>query len=184
MMKSPFRTSREASGEHKTLRQKLERLDGNLLAIPQALNECLEAFSSWCLSGLKLASLMESFFQETPVLLVALRFREVCQQLGDYAERSGLLLRQEMESAVKKVAGVFGDVRGHLDSHGRAAAKHESYLRQLESLKSSQSASRHKVEQVEAKFEASAEEFAREDSRLAEALNELHKMKVEVKGDG
>ena len=187
MHRSPSNTFRgppDPSSGHKSMRQKLERVEGALLALPQALEEYLEAFSSCCLSGLKLASLFETLFHDTPVLLVALRFREACEQVGDKAAKSGLLLRQEVVGPVKRAAPVFGVVRGRLESHAKAANKHEGYLRQLESLKSAQGAgaSRHKVAQMEGKFHSSAEDFAREDSLLAEALSELQRMRVEVSG--
>lgn len=158
----------------------LERLESTLSAVPPALSEYLDAFNSFCLSGVKLASLLETLFQETPILLVALRFREACELLGDKCTKSGVVLKQDIVSPVKRLATSLSKLRSRVDSHAKAASKHESYLKQLESLKLSLNPNRQKVDQVEHKFHASAEDFAKEDSQLAEALNDLHKMRVEV----
>jgi len=158
----------------------LERLESTVSALPPTLSEYLDAFNSFCLSGVKLASLLETLFQESPILLVALRFREACELLSDKCNKTGVMLKQDIVGPVKKLAPSLSKLRSRVDTHAKAASKHESYLKQLESLKLSLNPNRQKLEQVEQKFHASAEDFAKEDSKLAEALNELHKMRVEV----
>ena len=181
-IKSPTQSSskRDPNSSHKNMRNMLERLESTLSAVPLTLSEYLDAFNSFCLSGVKLASLLETLFQETPILLVALRFREACELLGDKCNKSGVVLKQDIVSPVKKLATSLSKLRSRVDSHAKAASKHESYLKQLESLKLSLNPNKQKVDQVEHKFHASAEDFAKEDSQLAESLNELQKMRVEV----
>ena len=150
-------------------------------AIPQTLNEYLDAFSAFCASGIKLASLLETLFQETPVLLVALRYREACERLSDKCNKSGLIIKQEVLPPVKKMAPSLSKLRSRLESHAKAVSKHESYSKQLESLQSSHNSNKQqKLDQLENKFHSSAEEFAKEDVQLAEALNDFYKMRVEV----
>ena len=132
---------------HKTLKQKVDRLDSTVTALPQAFTEYLEAFGGFCLAGIKLASLLETFFQETPILLLALRFREACELLGDKCSKSSLFLRQELVPPVKKFGPTLGVLRGRVETHAKVLSKHESYMKQLESLKSSHSQSK-KAEQV------------------------------------
>ena len=180
LRKSPVHSKSSANNSYKSMKQKLERLESTVSAVPSTLNEYLEAFSQLCLSGVKLASLLETIFQDTPILLVALRFREACEQINDKCSKSGVILKQEIVGPVKKLAPALGKLRGRVDSHSKALVKHESCLKHLESFKSSQHASRQKLEQVEHKFHSSAEEFAREDGLLAEAQNDLYKLRVEV----
>ena len=171
---------REPSSTHKTMRQKLERLENTVSAIPQTLNEYLDSFNAYCVSGIKLASLLQTLFQETPVLLVALRYGEAYEQLHDKSSKSGVVVQQEIVAPIKRISPALSKLRSRLDSHSKALSKHESYLKQLEQLQLSQNPNKQKLEQVENKFHSSAEEFAKEDALLAEALNELHKLRVEV----
>lgn len=180
LRKSPVLSRRDPNNAHKNMRHKLERLETTVSAVPQSLGEYLDAFNSYCISGIKLASLLETLFQETPIWLVSLRFRESCEQMSEKCNKSGVLLRQEIVGPVKKIAPALSKLRSHLDNHAKAASKHESYLKQLEQLKSSGNPNKQKLEQVEHKFHTSAEEFAKEDSQLAEALNELQQLRVEV----
>lgn len=180
LLRSPTH-SKSSKPSHKSMKHKLERLESTVSAIPQTLNEYLEAFSAFCVSGIKLASLLETLFQETPVLLVALRYREACEKLNDKCTKSGLIVRQEVLPPVKKMAPSLSKLRSRLESHAKAVSKHESYSKQLESLQSSHNSNKQqKLEQLEHKFHSSAEDFAKEDGLLAEALNDFYKMRVEV----
>ena len=171
----------QPANSHKAMRQNLDRMDSTVTAIPQTLGEYMDAFSAFCLSGVKLASLLETVLQDTPILLVALRFREACEQMNDKCGKSSVMLKGEVVPPVtKKLAPSLSQLRSRLDSHAKALSKHESYARQLENLSGAQNPSKQKLEQVENKFRASAKDFAKEDSQLAEALNEVHKMRVEV----
>ena len=181
LRKSPTQSNkRDPNSSHRNMRHMLERLESTVSALPPTLSEYLDAFNSFCLSGVKLASLLETLFQESPILLVALRFREACELLSDKCNKTGVMLKQDIVGPVKKLAPSLSKLRSRVDTHAKAASKHESYLKQLESLKLSLNPNRQKLEQVEQKFHASAEDFAKEDSKLAGALNELHKMRVEV----
>ena len=143
----------------------------------------MEAFNSFCLSGIKFSSLLETLFQDTPVLMVALRFREACEQLNDKCSKSTVMLKGEMVPAVtKKLAPSLSRLRNRIDSHAKAMSKHETYVKQLENLGAAQSPNKQKLEQVEGKFQTSAKDFAKEDSLLAEAMNDVQKMRVEVSG--
>ena len=168
------------SKSHKSMKQKLERLENTLSALPKALCEYMDTFSSFSETGVKLASLLETLFQETPILLIALRFREACETINDKCSKSGLFMKQEIVPPVKKVAPTLSKLRSQVESHAKVVAKHESYLKQLENMKASANPNRQKLEQVEHKFHQSAEDFAKEDSKLAEALNELYRTRVEV----
>ena len=175
LRKSPTQSNkRDPNSSHRNMRHMLERLESTVSALPPTLSEYLDAFNSFCLSGVKLASLLETLFQESPILLVALRFREACELLSDKCNKTGVMLKQDIVGPVKKLAPSLSKLRSRVDTHAKAASKHESYLKQLESLKLSLNPNRQKLEQVEQKFHASAEDFAKEDSKLAEALNELH----------
>lgn len=173
--------SQPASNSHKSMRQNLDRMDITVSAIPQTLGEYMDAFNAFCLSGIKFASLIETVLQDTPILLVALRFREACEQMNDKCNKSAMMLKGEVVPPVtKKLAPSLSQLRNRLESHSKALLKHESHAKQLENLSSAQNPSKQKVEQVESKFRASAKDFSKEDSLLAEALNDMHKMRVEV----
>ena len=177
---SGSRKADAGSKSHKSMKQQLERLENTLSALPKALCEYMDNFSSFSETGVKLASLLETLFQETPILLVALRFREACETINDKCSKSGLLMKQEIVPPVKKVAPTLSKLRNQVETHAKVVSKHESYLKQLESLRASANPNRQKLEQVEHKFHQSAEDFAKEDSHLAEALNELYRTRVEV----
>ncbi len=145
---SPRKDSPPNNTTHKTLKQRVDRLDSTVTALPLAFTEYLEAFGSFCLAGIKLASLLETFFQDTPVLTIALRFREACELLGDKCSKSSLFLKQELVPPVKRFGPTLGVLRNRVETHAKVLSKHESYLKQLECLKSSQNPSRSKVEQV------------------------------------
>ena len=156
-------------------------MENTVNAIPPTLNEYMDFFNSFCISGMKLASLLETLFQDTPILLVALRFREACEQMSDKCDKSSLMLKGEIVPSVKKkLAPSLSQLRSHIDSHAKALSKHENYGKQLESLSSAQSPNKQKLEQVEMKFQTSAKDFAKEDAQLAEAINEEQKTRVEV----
>lgn len=172
-----------SNNSHKTMRQNLDRMESTVTAIPQTLGEYMDTFNTFCISGIKFASLLETVFQDTPILLVALRFREACEQMSDKCGKSTLMLKGEVVPPVtKKLAPSLSHLRSRIDSHAKALSKHESYARQLENLSSAQNPNKQKLEQVEGKFQASAKDFAKEDLQLAEAMNEVHKMRVEVSG--
>ena len=178
-----FSSARHASSSssHKSMRQNLDRMESTVTAIPQALIEYMDYFNSFCLSGIKFASLLETMFQDTPVLLLALRFREACEQLNDKCNRSSMMLQGEVVPPItKKLAPSLSRLRNRVDGHAKALAKHESYFKQLENLSSSQNPNKQKLEQVEAKFKASATDFAKEDALLVEARNDVQKIRVEV----
>lgn len=176
-----FSHSSSSSSSHKSMRQKLDRMENTINALPQTMGEYMEAFSAFCVSGLKFASLLETVLQDTPVLLVTRRFREACEQLGDKAAKTTMSLKGEVIPCVNKLAPSLSHLRGRIDSHAKALSKHESYEKQLENLGNAQSPNKQKMEQVEAKFWASLKDFAKEDVQLAEALNEVKKMRVEVR---
>lgn len=166
---------------HKTMRQNLDRMDNTVTAIPQALGEYMDTFNAFCLSGVKFASLLETVLQDTPILLVALRFREACEQMNDKCNKSAMMLKNEIVPPVtKKLAPSLSQLRNRLESHAKAHSKHESYAKQMDNLSNSQNPNKQKMEQVETKFRTSAKDFAKEDAQLAEALNDVHKMRVEV----
>lgn len=178
---APRHGSSSSNNSHKTLRQKLDRMDSTVTAVPQTLGEYMDAFNAFCISGIKFASLLETLFHDTPILLVALRFREACEQLDEKCTKSSAMLKSEIVPPVtKKLAPSLSQLRSKIDSHAKALSKHENYAKQLESLTSLQNPNKQKLEQVETKFQVSAKDFAKEDSQLAEAMNEEHKMRVEV----
>ena len=153
-------------------------MENTVTAIPQTLGEYIDAFNSFCLSGIKFASLLETLFQDTPILIIALRFREACEQLNDKFSKSTLLLKGDVVSSVtKKLAPSLSRLRNRIDSHAKALSKHESHAKQLEGA---QNLNKQKLDQVESKFQASAKEYSQEDSLLAEARNEVYKIRVEV----
>ena len=173
--------SSSSSSSHKGMRQNLDRMESTVTAIPHALIEYMDNFNSFCLSGIKFASLLETMFQDTPVLLLALRFREACEQLNDKCVKSSMMLQGEVVPPItKKLAPSLGKLRSRVDSHAKALSKHESYVKQLEQLSSSQNPNKQKMEQVEVKFKASATDFSKEDALLAEARNDVQKIRVEV----
>ncbi len=178
-----FSSSRHSSSSssHKGMRQNLDRMESTVTAIPKALIEYMENFNAFCLSGVKVASLLETMFQDTPVLLLALRFREACEQLNDKCTKSSFILQGEVVPPItKKLAPSLSKLRSRIDGHAKALSKHESYVKQMEQLNSSQNPNKQKMDQVEAKFKASATEFAKEDSLLVEARNDVQKIRVEV----
>ena len=185
--KRPSQAPRRGGGtspggsSHKSVKQNLDRLDSTVSAIPQTLGEYMDTFNSFCLSGMKLASLLETLFQDTPVLVVALRFREACEQMKEKCGKSTVVIKGEMVPPLtKQLSSSLSNLRSRLDSHAKALSKHESYRKQLETLSCAQAPNKQKLEQVENKFQTSAKDFAKEDVQLAEALNDVHRMRVEV----
>lgn len=140
--------TRKDSTTHKTLKQKLDRLDSTVTALPQAFCEYIDTFGAFCLAGIKLASLLETVFQETPILLLALRFREACEHLGDKCSKSSLFVKQEVIPPVKKFGPVLSMIRNRVETHAKVLGKHEMYFKQLESMKMSQNLSKTRVDQV------------------------------------
>ncbi len=164
------------------MRQNLDRIENTVTAIPQTLGEYMDAFNSLCISGIKFASLLETLFQDTPILMIALRFREACERLNDKCYKSTVILKGEIIPPVtKKMAPSLSRLRDTINSHAKSHSKYESYAKQLDTLGAAQSPNKQKLEQVEAKFQASAKDFAARDSQLAEATNDMNKMRVEVR---
>jgi hypothetical protein len=174
--------ARRETNTHKALRQRLERLESSLNAVPPAMEEAVEGLEAHCTAGIKLASLLETVLQDSPLLLLALRYKEACETLLDKTSRGGLALKGELVAPVKRLGPTVSRLRSHIDSHAKASARHESCLKQLEGVTLSASASRSKVEAVEAKFRSSAQEFAHEDKQLSLAHTELSQMRTELMG--
>jgi hypothetical protein len=175
-------TRRDASNTHKAMRQRLERLESSLNAIPPAMEEAVEGLEAHCTAGIKLASLLETVLQDSPLLLLALRYKEACETLLDKTSRAALALKGELVVPVKRLGPTVSRLRSHIDSHAKAASRHESCLRQLEGVMLSSSASRSKKDQVEGRFRSSAQEFALEDQQLGLANTEFTQMRTEVGG--
>lgn len=179
---APRRGGSPGGSSHKTVKQNLDRLESTVTAIPPALGEYMDSFNSFCLSGIKFASLLETLFQDTPVLLVAMRFRESCEQMKEKCGKTTMAVKNELVPPLtKKLAPSLSHLRGRIDSHAKALNKHESYAKQLENLSCAQTQNKQKLEHVESKFQTSAKDFSKEDVQLAEALNEVDKMRVEVR---
>ena len=165
---------------HKTLRQRLERMETSLNAIPPAMEEAVDGLESHCTAGIKLASLLETVLQDSPLLLLVLRYKEACETLLDKTSRTGLAMKGELVAPIKRLGPTVSRLRSHIDSHSKASARHQSSLKQLEGATLSSSTSRNKIEQVEAKFRSSAQEFAEEDHQLCLATTEFSQMRAEV----
>ena len=181
MERNNSRTQCRQEQSHKIWKNKLEKLETAVSAVPQSLKDYLDFFTSFCEAGTKLASLLETLFQDTPLLCLALRFREACEELSDKCNKTGLLLKQEITAPVKRIVPGLSKLRSRLNSHAHALAKYESYQSQLEALKSQSNPSKQKLEHVEDKFQNYSMEFAKEDTQLACALDELYNLRVEVR---
>ena len=169
-----------ARSSHKTMRQRLERVESSLNAVPPAMEEALEGLEAHCTAGIKLASLLETVLQDSPLLLLALRYKEVCETLLDKTSRAALTMKGELVAPVKRLGPTVSRLRSHIDSHAKASSRHESCVKQLEGVTMSSSASRNKQGLVEAKFRSSAQEFAQEDKQLVLATTEFSQMRTEV----
>ena len=169
-----------APATHKAMRQRLERVESSLNAIPPAMEEAVLGLETHCTAGVKLASLLEQVLQDSPLLLLALRYKESCETLLDKTSSAELAMRGELVAPVKKLGPSVSRLRSRIDSHSKATARHENCRRQLEGATLSVSTSRSKQDQVEARFRSSAQEFAQEDEQLSLANIEFSQMKNEV----
>lgn len=174
------RTSQSGAFSHKNLKQRLERLENTVSAIPQGMNEFIDGLNQCGLSGIKVACLLETLFQDTPMSMLALRFRDGCEQFSDKCNKSGTFITQEISGPVKKIAPSLSKLRSRLESHSKAVGKYESYESQLEQLKSQPTPNRQKIENVEAKLNSAMEDYAKEDRELARALDDLNRLRTEV----
>ena len=174
--------ARREPSSHKGMRQRLERMEGSLNAVPRAMEESVEGLEAHCTAGVKLASLLETVFQDSPLLLLALRYKEACETLLDKSTRATLAMKGEVIAPVKRLGPTVSRLRSLIDSHAKASTRHESHVKQLEGVTMSPSATRSKQEQVEAKFRASAQEFAQEDRQLILATTEFAQLRTEVGG--
>ena len=165
---------------HKSLRQRLERVESSLNAVPPAMEEAVDGLESHCTAGIKLASLLETVLQDSPLLLLVLRYKEACETLLDKTSRAGLAMKGELVAPVKRLGPTVSRLRSHIDSHAKAYSRHQTYLKQLEGATLSSSSTPRKLEQVEAKFQSSAQEFAEEDHQLCLAKTEFSQMRMEV----
>ena len=172
--------ARRDPSSHKGMRQKLERVESSLNAVPPAMEEAVEGLEAHCTAGIKLASLMETVLQDSPLLLLALRYKEACETLLDKTSRSGLAMKGELVAPVKRLGPSVSRLRSRIDSHAKASSRHEACAKQLEGITLSSSTSRSKQEQVEAKFRSSAQDFAQEDRQLILANTEFTQMRTEV----
>ena len=175
------RPSQAGAHSHKNLQQRLDRLENTVSAIPQSMNEFVEGLNQSGLSGIKVACLLETLFQDTPMSMLALRFRDGCEQFSDKCNKSGTFITQEISGPVKKIGPSFSKLRSRLESHSKALVKYEAYEGQLEQLKSQQAPNKQKIEQVEAKLSVAMEDYAREDKQLARALDDLNRLRSEVR---
>lgn len=166
--------------DHKAMRQRLERLENSLNAVPQAVEEATDGLMAYCMAGVKLASLLETVFQDSPLLLLALRYKEACETVVDKSSRASITMKGEVTVPVKRLGPALGRMRSQIESHSKATSRHENLLRQLEGVTRSPSASRSKVEQIEGKFKASAQDFVQEDQQLHQAMQELTQLRTEV----
>lgn len=176
------RSSPPGGFSHKSLRQKLERLENTVSAIPQSMNEFIEGLNQCGLSGIKFACLLETLFQDTPMSVLALRFRDGCEQFSDKCNKSGTFIMQEISGPVKRIGPSLSKLRSRLESHSKSLSKYESYENQLEQLKAQQTPNKQKIEQVETKLNAAMEDYAKEDKQLARALDDLNRLRSEVMG--
>lgn len=172
--------ARRDPATHRGMRQKLERVESSLNAVPRAMEEAVEGLEAHCTAGVKLASLLETVLQDSPLLLLALRYKEACETLLDKTSRAALAMKGELVAPVKRLGPTVSRLRSHIDSHAKASSRHESCVKQLEGVTLSSSASRSKQEQVEAKFQSSAQDFAHEDRQLILATREFSQMRTEV----
>lgn len=175
--------TRRDSTSHKGMRQRLERVESSLNAVPRAMEEAMEGVEAHCTAGIKLASLMETILQDSPLQLLALRYKEACETLLDKTSRASLALKGDLVTPMKRLGPSVSRLRSHIDSHAKAFSRHEASLKQLEVITLSSSTSRSKQEQVEAKFQSAAKDFSQEDRQLILATTEFSQMRTEVMND-
>ena len=166
--------------EHKWRKQRLEKLDSTISELPQCFEELLKSLNGYCSAGLRLSSLFGTVFEDTPLLLVAMRFKEASEQLEEKCKRLEIMLQPEFVSACKKIGPCVSHQRSCLDSHAKSLSKYESAQNALDALNSSPSTPKQKLEQAEVKFKDALSNFAKEDTNLAHATDELDKLRVEV----
>ena len=178
--KSVGNSSSSKKAEHKCRKQRLEKLDNTISELPQCFEDLLKSLNGYCSAGIRLATLLSTVFDGTPLLLVAMRFKEASEKLELKSKSLEILLQPEFVSACKKIGPCVSQQRSCLDSHAKAISRYESAQNALDSANSSPSGSRHKLEQAELKFNDALKEFATEDSNLARASDELDRLRVDV----
>lgn len=166
--------------EYKLRKHRLEKLDSTISELPPCFDEWLNSLNGYCTTGTKLASLLETVLEDTPLLMTVSQYKEACEQVTEKCKRLEIHLQPEFVAACKKVGPCISQLRSSISTHAKAVTKYESAQSQYENI-NSDSASKVKLDQAETKFKNALQEFVKQDKHLAEASDELDKLRVEVK---
>ena len=165
--------------EYKLRKHRLEKLDSTISELPLCFDEWLNSLNGYCSAGRKLASLLETVLEETPLLMTVSQYKEACEQLTEKCKRLEIHLQPEFVAACKKVGPCVSQLRNSISTHAKSSSKYESAQSQYENI-NSDSASKAKIDQAETKFKNALQDFVNQDRHLAEATDELDRLRVEV----
>lgn len=181
-MNGKTREATSLKAEYKLRKHRLEKLDQAIAELPKCFDTTLGSLDSYCTSGRRLASLLEVVLEGSPLLMVALRYKDACEQLSEKCNRQEVLLQQEFVTACKKVGPSVSSLRSCLDAHAKLSLKYESAQNQLETVANTEAKSKAKVDQAELKFQNALKEFSNQDSLLAKTTNDLDNTRLNVSG--
>ena len=165
--------------EYKLRKHRLEKLDSTISELPLCFDEWLNSLNGYCTAGKKLASLLETVLEETPLLMTVSQYKEACEQLTEKCKRLEMQLQPEFAAACKKVGPCVSQLRNSISTHAKSLSKYESAQSQYENI--NESASKAKIDQAETKFKNALQDFVNHDRHLAEATDELDRLRVKVR---
>ena len=165
--------------DYKLRKHRLEKLDSTISELPSCFDEWLNSLNGYCSAGSKLASLLETVLEETPLLMTVCQYKEACELLKEKCKTLEVGLQPEFVAACKKVGPCVSQLRSSIASHAKSLNKYESAQTQYENI-NSESASKPKIDQAETKFKNALQDFVNQDKHLAEATDELDRLRVEV----
>lgn len=165
--------------EYKLRRHRFEKMDSSLTELPKCFDEWLVSLNNYCKTGCRLASLLETALDDTPLLMVVLRYKEACEHLLEkYAQQE--ILQQEFESACKKVGPSVSSLRNSLDVYAKLLTRYDSTQSHMEDIRRVDSNVTKKGDHSETKFKTAQQELLNQESQLTKAIDDLNSSRVKV----
>ena len=165
--------------EYKLRRHRFEKMDSSLTELPKCFDEWLVSLNNYCKTGCRLASLLETALDDTPLLMVVLRYKEACQHLIEkYAQQE--ILQQEFETACKKVGPSVSSLRNSLDIYAKLLTRYDSVQNHMEDIRRVDSSITKKGDQSETKLKTALQELLNQETQLTKVTDDLNASRVKV----
>jgi hypothetical protein len=161
------------SGDHKLNKHRLEKLDRSLSEIPQYFDLLLNSLRTFCSAGSNLGLLLEAVLEDTPLISVAIKYKESCRLIEEKYTHQEDLLKPAFVSACKRLGTTISGLRNSYDHHAELLAKSESVKAQLKQLEHSDSASAAKLEQADLKYQSLLRDLTTQEVELNNSVHSL-----------